>query len=123
MRRETVIAFCSKLLTCVIAMEAFCGAYHMGRALVAQGHAVRLMSPEYVWPHVKAQKNDDHAAEAIAEPATQAVRLLPHSQERELSAHDTRTYHSKDCLECRSARGASGREWASSRRRSACLFR
>jgi transposase len=29
-------------------MEACCGAHHMGRALVAQGHAVRLMSPEYV---------------------------------------------------------------------------
>ena len=28
------------------------------------------MSPEYVWPYVKAQKNDDRDAEAIAEAAT-----------------------------------------------------
>jgi transposase len=34
------------------------------------GHQVRLMSPEYVRPYVKAQKNDDRDAEAIAEAAT-----------------------------------------------------
>ena len=33
-------------------------------------HEVRLMSPEYVQPYVKAQKNDDRDAEAIAEAAT-----------------------------------------------------
>lgn len=53
MRRETVIAFCSKLSPCVVAMEACCGAHHMGRALASQGHVVRLMSPEYVRPYVK----------------------------------------------------------------------
>src|SRR3954452_11436557 len=42
----------------------------MGRALAAQGHTIRLMSPEYVRPYVKAQKNDDRDAEAIAEAAT-----------------------------------------------------
>ena len=34
------------------------------------GFEVRLMSPEYVRPHVEAQKNDDRDAEAIAEAAT-----------------------------------------------------
>lgn len=70
MQRQTVIAFAAKLPTCVVAMEACCGAHHMGRALAAQGHVVRLMSPEYVRPYVKAQKNDDRDAEAIAEAAT-----------------------------------------------------
>jgi transposase len=51
-------------------MEACCGAHHLGRLLGAQGHEVRLMSPEYVRPYVKAQKNDDRDAEAIAEAAT-----------------------------------------------------
>jgi transposase len=36
----------------------------------AHGHDVRLMSPEYVRPYVKAQKNDDRDAEGIAEAAT-----------------------------------------------------
>jgi len=50
-------------------MEACCGAHHLGRVLRSQGHTVRLMSPEYVRPYVKAQKNDDRDAEAIAEAA------------------------------------------------------
>ena len=70
MRRETVIAFCAKTPCCIVAMEACCGAHHMGRTLAAQGHAVRLMSPEYVRPYVKSHKNDDRDAEAIAEAAT-----------------------------------------------------
>jgi transposase len=70
MRREGVVALAAKLPGCVIAMEACCGAHHLGRLLVARGHEVRLMSPEYVRPYVKAQKNDDRDAEAIAEAAT-----------------------------------------------------
>ena len=42
------------------------------------GHEVRLMSPEYVRPYVKAQKNDDRDAEAIAEAATRpTMRFVP----------------------------------------------
>ena len=70
MRRDGVIAFAAKLAPCTMAMEACCGAHHMGRSLAALGHEVRLMSPEYVRPYVKAQKNDDRDAEAIAEAAT-----------------------------------------------------
>ena len=62
MRRETVIAYAGTLPPCVVAMEACCGAHHMGRALERQGHTIRLMSPEYVRPYVKAQKNDDRDA-------------------------------------------------------------
>jgi transposase len=50
-------------------MEACCGAHFPGRAFEEQGHEVRLMSPEYVQPYVKAQKTDDRDAEAIAEAA------------------------------------------------------
>jgi transposase len=90
-RRETVIAFCSKLPRCVVAMEACCGAHHMGRALAAQGHAVRLMSPEYVRPYVKAQKNDDRDAEAIAEAATRpTMRFVQLKSEEQL---DMQTLH------------------------------
>jgi len=70
MRREGVIKFAAGLRPCVMAMEACCGAHHLGRLLAGQGHEVRLMSPEYVRPYVKAQKNDDRDAEAIAEAAT-----------------------------------------------------
>lgn len=54
MRRETVITFGATLPAYVSAMEACCGAHHMGRVLAAQGHTIRLMSPEHVRPYVKA---------------------------------------------------------------------
>src|SRR6516164_1552963 len=59
MRRETLITLAEKLPACIVGMEACCGAHHLGRLFVAHGHDVRLMSPEYVRPYVKAQKNDD----------------------------------------------------------------
>jgi len=91
MRRETVIAFAAKLPGCVVAMEACCGAHHMGRTLAAQGHEVRLMSPEYVRPYVKAQKNDDRDAEAIAEAATRPpMRFVELKSEEQL---DMQTLH------------------------------
>ena len=70
MRRDSVLKLAAGMPTCVMAMEACCGAHHLGRQLREQGHEVRLMSPEYVRPYVKAQKNDDRDAEAIAEAAT-----------------------------------------------------
>src|SRR5215831_19583995 len=70
LQRKTIVALAAKLSPCTVAMEACCGAHHLGRQLVAQGHVVRLMSPAYVQPYVKAQKNDERDAEAIAEAAT-----------------------------------------------------
>lgn len=70
MQRKTIIDMAAKLPPCVMAMEACCGAHHLGRILSSSGHTLRLMSPEYVKPYVKAQKNDDRDAEAIAEAAT-----------------------------------------------------
>ena len=59
-------------------MEACCGAHHLGRVLSTLGHTVRLMSPEYVLPYVKAQKNDDRDAEAIVEAATRPTMRFVH---------------------------------------------
>ena len=69
-RRETLIALAEKLPACIVGMEACCGAHHLGRVFAEYGHDVRLMSPEYVRPYVKAQKNDDRDAEGIAEATT-----------------------------------------------------
>jgi transposase len=91
MRRDGVIAFAAKLPACTMAMEACCGAHHMGRSLAALGHEVRLMSPEYVRPYVKAQKNDDRDAEAIAEAATRpTMRFVELKSEEQL---DVQTLH------------------------------
>jgi len=72
-------------------MEACCGAHHLGRVLTAQGHTVKLMSPEYVRPYVKAQKNDDRDAEAIAEAATRpTMRFVELKSQEQL---DIQTLH------------------------------
>ena len=84
MTRERVIAFVSELPR-VVAMEACCGAHFLGRLFQTQGHEVRLMSPEYVQPYVKAQKTNDRDAEGIAEAATRpTMRLVTHKSEAQL---------------------------------------
>jgi transposase len=83
--REGVAKLVAGLPCCVVAMEACCGAHHLGRVLREQGHQVRLMSPEYVRPYVKAQKNDDRDAEAIAEAATRpTMRFVELKSEAQL---------------------------------------
>src|SRR5215218_7178497 len=85
MRRDSVLKLASKLPACVMAMEACCGAHHLGRQLRQYGHDVRLMSPEYVRPYVKAQKNDERDAEAIAEAATRpTMRFVELKSETQL---------------------------------------
>ena len=56
-RRENVFKIVSQLKPGTVAMEACGGAHHLGRLLRDAGFEVRLMSPEYVRPYVKAQKN------------------------------------------------------------------
>ena len=85
MTREGLIKFAAELPPCVVAMEACCGAHYLGRTFKAQGHTVRLMSPEYVAPYIKAQKTDDRDAEAIAEAATRpTMRLVTLKTEEQL---------------------------------------
>ena len=85
MHRRALLGFAQSQSSCTIAMEACCGAHHLGRQFASQGHTVRLMSPEYVRPYVKAQKNDDRDAEAIAEAATRpTMRFVAIKSEAQL---------------------------------------
>lgn len=95
--RPTLIGLVAKLPPCIIAMEACCGAHHLGRLFASNGHEVRLMSPEYVRPYVKAQKNDDRDAEGIAEAATRpTMRFVALKSQEQL---DIQTLHrSRDRL-------------------------
>src|SRR5262249_34590869 len=53
--------------SCLIGMEACCGAHYIARQLAALGHDVRLIPAQYVKPFLKGHKNDYRDAEAIAE--------------------------------------------------------
>jgi transposase len=91
MRPDTIVAFAKNVPACIVAMEECCGAHHPGRQPAEQGHEVRLMSPEYVRPYAKAQKNDDRDAKAIAEAATRpTMRFVELKSEEQL---DMQTLH------------------------------
>jgi transposase len=69
LRRAQMIPFFTKLPPTEIAMEACGSSHHWARKLIALGHKVRLIPPQYVKPYVKRGKNDRNDAEAICEAA------------------------------------------------------
>ena len=69
LRRAQLLPFFAKLPPTEIAMEACGGTHHWARELIALGHKVRLIPPQYVKPYVKRSKNDRNDAEAICEAA------------------------------------------------------
>lgn len=77
-RRSQVIGFFAGLSRCVIGIEACATAHHWARELMALGHEVRLMPPQYVKAYVKRNKNDAADAEAICEAVRRpAMRFVP----------------------------------------------
>ena len=67
--RGQLLAFVAQQPKCLVAMEA-CGTAHgWARAVEEVGHDVRLISPVYIKPFVKRQKNAVADAEAIVEAA------------------------------------------------------
>lgn len=90
-KRARLLVQCANMEACLIGMEACCGAHHLGRALEAQGHRVRLMPPQYVKPFVKSNKNDYRDAEAAAEAVQRpTMRFVPLKSEERL---DVQTIH------------------------------
>lgn len=65
--RGKLAEFIAQLPPCLIGMEACGGAHYWARKFVSFGHEVRLMSPQFVKPYVKSNKNDFNDAEAICE--------------------------------------------------------
>jgi len=68
--RKQLIEFFTKFHACRVVMEACAGAHHLARQLTGYGHEVRLISPQFVRPFVKSNKNDFVDAEAICEAAS-----------------------------------------------------
>ena len=67
LRRPGVAPFFANLPRCVVGMEASNGAHYWAKTLSEFGHDVRLISPQFVTPYVKSNKNDRNDAEAICE--------------------------------------------------------
>lgn len=65
--RSQLPSFIANLPPCLIGMEACGGANYWARKFKSYGHDVKLMSPQYVKPYVKTNKNDANDAKGICE--------------------------------------------------------
>jgi len=78
MGRDKLAAFMVQLPPCLVGMEACGGSNDWARKLAAMGHDVRLISPQFVKPYVKSNKNDMADAAAICEAVSRPnMRFVP----------------------------------------------
>lgn len=76
--REQLINVIANLPACLIGMESCSGSHYWARQFQLYGHEVKLMSPQYVKPYVKTNKNDANDAEAICEAVSRpSMRFVP----------------------------------------------
>ncbi|KVZ47510.1 IS110 family transposase [Burkholderia ubonensis] len=68
--RKQLVEFFATFHPCTVVMEACAGAHYMARKLAGLGHQVKLISPQFVRPFVKSNKNDFVDAEAICDAAS-----------------------------------------------------
>jgi transposase len=94
LRRRQVLPFMAQLAPCLVGMEACGGAHHWAREIARLGHEVKLMSPRFVRPYVKSNKNDARDAEAICEaverPSMRFVAIKTQTQQEVLALHRVR---------------------------------
>lgn len=67
--RKKLTEFLSDCSASTVVMEACTGAHFMARKIQQLSHQVKLISPQFVRPFVKSNKNDFVDAEAICEAA------------------------------------------------------
>ncbi|HET7088380.1 MAG TPA: IS110 family transposase [Anaerolineae bacterium] len=92
--RAALLGAVRELRPRVVAMEACSSAHHWARCFQEMGIEVRLISPQYVSPFVKTNKNDRNDAEAIVEaacrPAMRFVTVKSVEQQDMQAAHRVR---------------------------------
>ena len=95
LRRAQVLEYFANLPACLIGMEACASSHYWARKLLALGHDVRLIAPQFVKPYVKGNKNDANDAEAICEatgrPSMRFVPIKSAAQQDILALHRVRT--------------------------------
>ncbi len=92
--RHDMLHFFANKPPMLIGIEACGGAHYWARELTKLGHAVKLMSPQYVAPYRRGGKNDANDAEAICEavarPNMRFVAVKSESQQAVLVMHRMR---------------------------------
>jgi transposase len=78
LNREKLIEYMANTTPCLVGIEACGGSHYWARVFEKHGHTVKIMSPQFVKPYVKSNKNDARDAEAIAEAVTRpTMRFVP----------------------------------------------
>ncbi|HDR9178763.1 TPA: IS110 family transposase [Burkholderia vietnamiensis] len=86
--RKQLVEFFATFHACTVVMEACAGAHHMARKLAGLGHQVKLISPQFVRPFVKSNKND--FVDAEARPSMRFVTPKTESQQTLSALHRVR---------------------------------
>ena len=106
--RAKLLPFFAKLPRSLVGMETCASANYWARELIALGHEVRLMPPQYVKPYVKRSKNDASDAEAICEavtrPTMRFVGMKSPEQQSVMVLHRTRLILTRQEVEVRRQR-------------------
>ena len=94
LRRGQLLSFIAGLEPCLIGLEACGSAHYWAREFKRLGHEVRMISPQFVKPFVKTNKNDAVDAEAIVEamlrPTMRFVTIKSEEQQSTLMLHRSR---------------------------------
>ena len=89
--RDQLLGVLGGLEPCTIAIEACTGAFCWARKFEDLGHRVKIVSPQYVKPFVRGQKNDGNDAEAICTAVRQPhIPLVP---KRTVEQQDIQALH------------------------------
>ncbi len=79
--RNKLASYAANLPPCTIVMESCSGANYWARVFQKSGHTVKLISPQFVKPFVKTNKNDANDAQAIVEAASRpSMNFVPIKQ-------------------------------------------
>lgn len=89
--RDQLLEVLAQINRCTVVVEACTGAFYWARKFEALGHQVKIISPQYVKPFVRRQKNDSNDAEAIVAAARQPhIPLVP---KKTLEQQDIQALH------------------------------
>jgi transposase len=89
--RDQLLAVLAQIDPCTVVVEACTGAFYWARKGEELGHQVKIISPQYVKPFVRRQKNDGNDAEAICTAARQAQ--IPFVPKKTVEQQDIQALH------------------------------
>ena len=89
--RDQLLEVLAQIDRCTVVVEACTGAFYWARKFEALGHQVKIISPQYVKPFVRRQKNDGNDAEAICTAARQPH--IPFVPKKTVEQQDIQALH------------------------------